>query len=113
MIDDKMLTVALGHVGKWAALAEEWQTKYEEAVARAEAAEKEVKVLLADIKRIVEARDDDCDELARQRDEAFTASAEAMREALFSKVDFSEAGFFDYVSHGTIRALAIPAQEVK
>lgn len=46
----------------------------------------------------------------RQRDEAFTAGVEAMREALLGKVDFSEVGF-DYVSHGTIRALPIPAQE--
>jgi len=31
MIDDKVINVALEHVGKWAAAAEEWQIKYEEA----------------------------------------------------------------------------------
>jgi hypothetical protein len=95
---------------------------YKAALARAEAAEAEVKRLRDELQveralsvfhrgemlkqreRAVTAE--------RQRDEARTAGAEAMREALLGKVDFSEVGF-DYVSHGTIRALPIPAQERK
>ena len=100
-----------------AAAAPDLLAAYKAALARAEAAEAEVKKLAEELKH--------CDILRatwlsffnkaeRQRDEAFTAGAEAMREAC-EDVAFKNAASDDDACKiaEAIRALPIPAQEGK